>query len=113
MIDKAYLDSLTELLGQNTVNQIRLEFVKDSSQKLEQLLDAWQQEDFQQLKQVSHSLKSASLNMAARQLAEQCAIIEAASAEEKAEPIAAIIETLPKLHKETMMALSGYFSMLS
>lgn len=51
MINKAYLDSLTELLGHNTVNQIRLEFVKDSSQKLELLLEAWQQQDFQQLKQ--------------------------------------------------------------
>ncbi|BFM50174.1 Hpt domain-containing protein [Marinomonas sp. THO17] len=113
MIDTAYLDSLTQLLGKNTVNQIRLEFVKDSSQKLELLLTAWQEQDYQQLKQVSHSLKSASLNMAANQLAEQCAIIEAASANEQASPIAAAIELLPTLHKETLAVLSDYFSMLS
>ncbi|RBO86293.1 Hpt domain-containing protein [Marinomonas aquiplantarum] len=112
MIDKAYLDSLTELLGKSTVNQIRLEYVQDSSSKLDQLLSAWDNRDFEALKQISHSLKSASLNMAAKQFAGQCEIIEKSAEKKDEAPIQNAIEHVSDLHKETLMALSGYFSML-
>ncbi|KZN14471.1 Hpt domain-containing protein [Marinomonas sp. TW1] len=112
MIDKAYLDSLTELLGKNTVNQIRLEYVQDSTLKLEQLLRAWEERDFETLKQVSHSLKSASLNMAAKQFAQQCEIIEKSAGKGDETPIQTTIKSVSDVHKETLMALSGYFSML-
>ncbi|AEF56508.1 Hpt domain-containing protein [Marinomonas posidonica] len=112
MIDKAYLDSLTELLGKSTVDQIRLEYVQDSTNKLNQLMSAWGNRDFEELQQLSHSLKSASLNMAAKQFAQQCEIIEKSAKKEDETPIQTVIESLSDLHRETLMALSGYFSML-
>ena len=49
MIDQTHLDTLTQLLGRDTINQIRLEYIEDSGEKLEQLLQAWDEKTIRSL----------------------------------------------------------------
>jgi|GEM_PF-1711562 HPt (histidine-containing phosphotransfer) domain-containing protein len=110
MIDTAHLDTLTQLLGRDTINQIRLEYIEDSHEKLAQLLQAWDTKDYSELRQVSHSLKSASLNMAMSVFAKQCQQIEQSASQHNEQGMQAIIDTLPSLHTLSLRALNEYFS---
>ncbi|GAA0235104.1 Hpt domain-containing protein [Marinomonas primoryensis] len=110
MIDHAQLDTLTQLLGKDTINQIRLEYVQDSRQKMTTLLDAWEERNYQELQNVSHSLKSSSLNMAMLVFAKQCQLIEKFASQHNEQEIQAIIDDLLALHKISLKALAAYFS---
>ncbi|MDE8604588.1 Hpt domain-containing protein [Marinomonas sp. RSW2] len=110
MIDHAQLDTLTQLLGKDTINQIRLEYVQDSRQKMTILLDAWEERNYQELQNVSHSLKSSSLNMAMLVFAKQCQLIENFASQHNEQEIQAIIDDLLALHKISLKALAAYFS---
>lgn len=109
MIDHTYLDSLTQLLGKDVINQIRLEYVEDSTQKIEQLLTAWDEKDHKILQEVSHSLKSASLNMAMHVLAEQCELIEQSASQSSDNGIQEVMDSLPTVHLASLKALEAYF----
>lgn len=50
MINYAQLDSLIQLLEKDTINQIRLEFVDDSHEKMTLLIRAWNIRDYQELR---------------------------------------------------------------
>lgn len=110
MIDPTQLDTLTQLLGKSTINQIRLEYIKDSRQKVTLLLHAWKERNYQELKHVSHSLKSSSLNMAMFVFAKQCQRIEESALQHNDPEIQAIIDELPALHESSLKALAAYFS---
>jgi histidine phosphotransfer protein HptB len=109
MIDHTQLDTLTQLLGKDTINQIRLEYVEDSAQKMTQLLQAWDDRNYEELKQTSHSLKSASLNIGVPIFAQQCQQIEKAALQHSEQGIQAIIDTLPALHATSLKELEKYF----
>jgi HPt (histidine-containing phosphotransfer) domain-containing protein len=109
MIDHAHLDSLIKLLGKDTINVIRLEFVDDSTEKMAQLGEVWGKRDYQELRQVSHSLKSASLNMAMQVFAKQCQLIEEAATQQSEQGMQAIIDDLPAVHKASLDELETYF----
>ena len=114
MIDQTHLDTLTQLLGRDTINQIRLEYIEDSGEKLEQLLQAWDEKNYSELRQISHSLKSASLNMAMSAFAKQCQQIEQlATLQHNEQDMQAIIDELPSLHTRSLLALEQYFSDLA
>tara|TARA_R110002167_G_C12460861_1_gene632708 strand:+ start:347 stop:679 length:333 start_codon:yes stop_codon:yes gene_type:complete len=110
MIDHAQLDTLTQLLGKDAINQIRLEYVQDSRQKMTLLLDAWKERNYQQVQNVSHSLKSSSLNMAMLVFAKQCQLIETFASQHNEQEIQAIIDDLFALHEISLKALAAYFS---
>lgn len=110
MIDHAHLNSLIELIGKETVNNIRLEFVEDSNEKIALLLQAWDRRDYQELRQVSHSLKSASLNMAMQVFAKQCQLIEEAATQQSDQGVQAIMDSLPATHQTSLKELDAYFS---
>tara|TARA_R110001606_G_scaffold347881_2_gene497282 strand:+ start:1056 stop:1394 length:339 start_codon:yes stop_codon:yes gene_type:complete len=110
MIDHAHLDSLVQLLGKDTINEIRLEFINDSNEKMTQLIQAWDKRDYQELRHVSHSLKSASLNMAMQVFAKQCKLIEEAATQQTDQGMQAIIDDLPTIHKTSLGELEVYFS---
>ncbi|MGO2510252.1 Hpt domain-containing protein [Marinomonas polaris] len=109
MIDHDHLDSLIQLLGKDTINTIRLEFVDDSNEKMAQLMQAWEKRDHQELKQVSHSLKSASLNMAMQIFAKQCQLIETAATQHSEQGMQTIIDGLPAIHQASLDELEAYF----
>ncbi|WP_421847118.1 Hpt domain-containing protein [Marinomonas sp.] len=110
MIDHAHLDSLIKLLGKETINHIRLEFVDDSNEKIALLLKAWDNRDYKELRHVSHSLKSASLNMAMQMFAKQCQLIEEAATQQNNQGMQAIIDDQPTIHKASLKELEMYFS---
>ncbi|NVK75061.1 histidine kinase [Marinomonas sp. CT5] len=110
MIDKNHLNSLSELLGRDTVNQIRLEYVEDSFEKLTLLQQAWQDKNYPELAHISHSLKSASLNMAMQLFAEQCQKIEKAASQHSDQDLQDIIEKLPAIRQASLEELEIYFS---
>ncbi|MBJ7536423.1 Hpt domain-containing protein [Marinomonas transparens] len=110
MIDKAHLDNLIELLGKDTINNIRLDYVTDSAEKMTLLLTAWQAKNYDDLAHISHSLKSASANMSLPLLAEQCRIIETSASHEKEEGIQAAVDQLPELYQQSLQALADYFA---
>ena len=110
MIDRAHLDSLIQLLGKETINEIHLEFIDDSNEKMTQLIQAWDKRDYQELRHVSHSLKSASLNMAMLIFAKQCQLIEEAAAQQSGQGMQAIIDGLPAIHQTSLKELEEYFS---
>lgn len=110
MIDHAHLDSLIDLIGKETINNIRLEFVDDSNEKIALLLQAWERRNYQELRQVSHSLKSASLNMAMQVFAKQCQLIEEAATQQSDQGVQAIMDSLPAIHKSSLEELDAYFS---
>ena len=110
MIDHAHLDSLIQLIGKETTNAIRLEFVDDSNEKVTLLIQAWDKRDYQELRQISHSLKSASLNMAMQVFAKQCQLIEQAATEQSDQGVQAIIDSLPTMHQASLKELDAYFS---
>ena len=110
MIDHAHLDSLIQLIGKETTNAIRLEFIDDSNEKITLLIQAWDKRDFQELRQVSHSLKSASLNMAMQVFAKQCQMIEEAATQQSDQGVQAIIDDLPTIHQASLKELDEYFS---
>lgn len=109
MIDHTYLNSLTELLGKDVINQIRLEYVEDSTEKMRLLLAAWDERDYKILHEVSHSLKSASLNMAMRVFAERCQFIEQSASQSREDGVQDIIDGLTVTHSESLKALEAYF----
>ena len=110
MIDHAHLDSLIELIGKEAVNEIRLEFVDDSTEKMTLLLKAWDNKEYPELRQVSHSLKSASLNMGMQVFAKQCQQIEEAATKQSDQGVQAIIDSLPAIHQDSLKELDAYFS---
>lgn len=110
MIDHEHLESLTQLIGKDTMDQIRLEFIDDSHEKMTQLLQAWEERNYDALRDISHSLKSASLNMALRRFAEQCQQVEMASIQHDEQAIQPIIHQLPALHQASLNALADLFT---
>ena len=109
MIDQTYLDSLSQLLGKDVINQIRLEYVEDSTQKIALLLVSWNKRDYKELQEISHSLKSASLNMAMSVFAEQCELIEQSASQSSDDGVQGVIDNLPTIHLTSLRALEAYF----
>lgn len=109
MIDYSHLNSLTDLLGKKVINQIRLDYEEDCKQKMKSLEEAWNEKNYEQLQQVSHSLKSASLNMAMQFFAEKCQFIENAASQKNEQRIANMIDTLPDIHQRSLKELQAYF----
>ncbi|MGO2353536.1 MAG: Hpt domain-containing protein [Marinomonas foliarum] len=109
MIDHAHLNSLIQLIGKDTMNDIRLEFIADSQEKMALLFQAWHDKDYDTLKNIGHSLKSASLNMALRMLAEQYQQIERLAAQHNNHDMQAIMDQLPALHEASLKELDNLF----
>lgn len=109
MIDHEHLNSLIQLIGKDTMNDIRLEFITDSQEKMVLLLQAWDNKDYDTLKNISHSLKSASLNMALRMLAEQYQQIERLAAQHNKQDMQVIMDHLPALHQASLKELDNLF----
>ncbi|ETI59718.1 Hpt domain-containing protein [Marinomonas profundimaris] len=110
MINRAQLDSLTQFLGKDDINQIRLQYTQDSCLKVSLLLSAWRERDYQELQRLSHSLKSSSLNMAMQMFAKQCQQIEKLAPLHDDQGLQAIIDTLPALHQVSLKELAAYFA---
>ncbi|MCB5161714.1 Hpt domain-containing protein [Marinomonas algarum] len=109
MIDTQHLNSLTEVLGTSMVNDIRLAFEADSAEKMPLLQQAWTERNHAALREASHSLKSASLNMGLSDMATQCQLIESAAAQQEEQGIQAIIDRLPSLLTASLAELEAYF----
>lgn len=109
MIEKSQINALIDLLGKDTINDIRLQYVEDSTQKIAKLKSAWDEEDYQTLQEISHSLKSSSLNMAMRAFAQQCEKIEQSASQQSDNGIQDILDSLSTIHSESLAALETYF----
>lgn len=109
MIDYDHLTSLVEVLGKETMNKIRVEFVDDSTEKMTLLLAAWEAQNNYDIREISHSLKSASLNMAMKDFAAQCQQMESPAEPQSHAERQAIMDNLPALHQASLAELEAYF----
>ncbi len=109
MINFSHLDSLTDLLGKSVINQIRLDYEEDSTQKMIGLEEAWNTKDYEQLQHISHSLKSSSLNMGMQFFAAKCQCIENAAGQKNELDIANVMDSLSEIHQQSLKELQAYF----
>lgn len=109
MIDGTQLHSLFDMLGKDIINAIRLEFIEDSAEKMTRLQKMWADKNYHELEEVSHSLKSASLNMALQGFAARCQQIESAAAQHNDTVIQANLDGLSTLYQDSLKALEVYF----
>lgn len=109
MIDYDHLTSLIDVLGKDTMNKIRLEFIVDSTEKMALLFAAWEAQNDHDIREISHSLKSASLNMAMKAFAAQCQQIESPSKPQSQAERQAVMDSLPALHQASLTELEAYF----
>jgi len=109
MINYSQLNSLIDLLGKSVIDPIRLDYEKDSTQKVIELVEAWNTKNYEQLEHISHSLKSSSLNMGMQIFAEKCQCIESAAGQQNALDIANVIDDLSDLHQQSLKELQAFF----
>lgn len=109
LLDHNHLNSLIDLLGRESIEQVWINYQEDSAQKMEALLQAWEQQDFFVLEALSHSLKSASSNMALSRLADSLKQLEEASIAGDVARAKHIIQILPELYSISVKEMNLYF----
>lgn len=109
MIDNEQINDLIKRLGKEMINGIRMEYIEDSTQKIAHLLDAWNERNYQTLQEISHALKSSSLNMAMHTFSEQCQRIEQLASQHNENSVQAIINDLPNVYSASLKVLDTYF----
>ena len=109
MMDHTHLDSLCSLLGKPAINQIRLVYVEESIQKIALLNSAWEEKNFPEIRTISHSIKSSSLNMGLSTFSDLCSQLEEASSARDEPAVETIMAHFADHHKESIEALETYF----
>lgn len=110
LLDTTHLNELVELLGKDTVHQICQDFIRDSQHKFSQLEQTWQENDLPTLGTLSHSLKSASANMALQSFSVEMAKLEKNASLGNLEAIQSQLSSLPALYQESIHSLEHYFA---
>ena len=108
-IDTHQLQSLISILGANTLARVRQSYLEDSEPKLAQLKHAIDGQQFSEVEQISHSLKSASANMALGQLAAIFAEMEQQSAQGKPERLSDLYLQAEECYWLSVQALKDFF----
>lgn len=82
-LDTNHLKTLQDILGADILKKVRASYLEDSAPKIERLGEAIAQQDFTNVNTLSHSLKSASANLAMLELADIFAQLEAQASQEQ------------------------------
>ncbi|WP_158541176.1 Hpt domain-containing protein [Marinomonas piezotolerans] len=108
-IDTAQLQNLINLLGADMLQRVRQSFLEDSEPKIAQLKHAIAERDFAAIEQLSHSLKSASSNLALTELAAELAQLEAQATAHNDADFQRLYDNIESLYVQSVKALSDYF----
>ena len=108
-IDSPQLTMLLDLLGVEKMQHVRESYLVDSAEKMSALGPCIQSQDWQAVYQLSHSLKSASANLALSDLAGLYAQIEAQSSTAQTDAIPALYEQAQEEYERSVIALKEAF----
>ncbi|MCA1687812.1 MAG: Hpt domain-containing protein, partial [Actinobacteria bacterium] len=93
-LDRAVLENLRELGGQEMLSELSQMFVNDASSALRDLKEATECEDPPSVKRVAHTLRGSSGNMGAKRMAALCAELQDAGASGDLSRVPGLLERL-------------------
>ena len=106
-VDQIQLKTLKDILGSETLHRVKESYIEDSQPKLELLGNAVESLDFATIEQLSHSLKSASSNLALSELARLFANMEAAATQQEPSSLAALYDAVQVTYPEELLELDS------
>lgn len=93
VVDHTQLKTLKDILGRDTLLKVKHSYEEDSQAKLVSLEVAVSTGNLEHVEELSHSLKSASSNLALVSLASLFAQMEATASQGQAEPLSALFHS--------------------
>ncbi|MFD1382893.1 Hpt domain-containing protein [Rhodanobacter aciditrophus] len=108
-IDTDQLQSLISILGKETLVRVRQSYLEDSEPKLAQLKQAVETNQLASVEQLSHSLKSASANMALSDLAKCFADMEHQAAQSHSDQLMTLYIKAESCYGQSVTALKEFF----
>ncbi len=109
MMDQTHLDDLCRQLGKSVINQVRSVYVEESIKKIALLHNAWEEKNYTEIRSISHSIKSSSLNMGLSTFSDLCNQLEEASSARDGAVVEHIMKGFEDCHKASIAALEKYF----
>ena len=106
-VDQTQLKTLLEILGKDTIRRVKESYIEDSHPKLDYLGKAITDGDFEAVEQLSHSLKSASSNLALSGVAEVFAQLEALATQQQASQLAALYQAAQTSYHQEVAELDA------
>ncbi|MBM6550603.1 Hpt domain-containing protein [Marinomonas ostreistagni] len=108
-IDVPQLTTLLQILGDETLQKVRQSYLDDSQDKLPQLAAAIAAQDLAAVDHLSHSLKSASANLAMLELADVFAQMEAQASQGQSDQLAALYDSAMAEYQRSVSELNAAF----
>ena len=108
-IDSQQLTTLLEILGAERLALVRQSYLSDSASKMQALGQSVAEQDWHAVNQLSHSLKSASANLALLSLADLLAQMEAQSAQEQGDSMQRLYEAAQSEYDRSVAELNAAF----
>ncbi len=106
-VDQTQLKTLQDIIGKETLQKVQRSYIEDSEPKLSALGDAIETEDFATIEQLSHSLKSASSNLALSGVAEVFAQLEALATQQQTSQLAALYQAAQASYHQEVAELDA------
>ena len=106
-VDQTQLKTLQDIIGKETLQKVQRSYIEDSEPKLLALGDAIETGDFATIEQLSHSLKSASSNLALSGVAEVFAQLEALATQQQTSQLAALYQAAQASYHQEVAELDA------
>ena len=106
-VDQTQLKTLHDIIGKETLQKVQRSYIEDSEPKLLALGDAIKTGDFATIEQLSHSLKSASSNLALSGVAEVFAQLEALATQQQTSQLAALYQAAQTSYHQEVAELDA------
>lgn len=106
-VDRTQLQTLIDIIGRETLVRVKESYIEDSQAKLIALGKAVAEKQLKEVDQLSHSLKSASANLALTSLADVFAQLELLSGQGQEEPLDALFEQANQEYQTALTELSN------
>ncbi|CUB03619.1 Hpt domain-containing protein [Marinomonas fungiae] len=106
LVDHTQLKTLKDILGRDTLLRVKGSYEEDSQAKLNALEQAVNASNLEQVEQLSHSLKSASSNLALVSLTRLFAQMEASASQGQAEPLMTLLQNAQAEYPTALAELS-------
>jgi CheY-like chemotaxis protein/HPt (histidine-containing phosphotransfer) domain-containing protein len=110
ILDAAILEQLFEDTGHELAPDLVDAFVKELDSRLENILQAAQSDDFQQLAQESHALKSCAASYGATRLSKLAAMLEEQGHDHTSNRTIEAVDSMASVVNMTREAISAYMS---
>jgi HPt (histidine-containing phosphotransfer) domain-containing protein len=104
-LDQEIILSLKEIMGDD-FNDLIETYIRDSEQRLNECVTAFQQKDLEKLQFSSHALKGASANIGAATLASLCSQVETSTKQGDINSVSAPLAQIQSLYPEVVQALT-------